>query len=178
MVDIAPSWLPGALSLHFLETNLRTYVHHRGEPGVYFFSLEASSWLAVKAARWGWGLPYHHAAMHSERREASFDYGSRRRDGTAALTARWEVQGAPAAAAPGTLDHFLLERYLLFSQHRGVIHRGQVHHPAYPAQRAELSHLDEGLLAAATLRRPARAPDTAHYAEGVDVDVFGPHAVR
>jgi len=44
--------------LQLLRDELRTYVQHRGDaPGVYFFSLEASSWLAVQAARSGWGLP-------------------------------------------------------------------------------------------------------------------------
>ena len=66
MHEVAPSWLPGALAFDFLECNLRTYVHLDGEePGVWFFSLEAASWLAVQAARAGWGLPYHHAAMTS-----------------------------------------------------------------------------------------------------------------
>src|SRR4051794_21808452 len=36
-----PSWLPKRAGIDFLETNLRTYVHRRGEPGIYFFSLEA-----------------------------------------------------------------------------------------------------------------------------------------
>src|SRR5262245_33958691 len=43
---------PHALAMDFLEVNLRTYVRGPdGEPGIYFFSLEASSWLAVAGAR-------------------------------------------------------------------------------------------------------------------------------
>ncbi len=57
MRDVRPSWLPRALAMDFLETNLRTYVIVNDEPGVFFFSLEASAWLAVRAARTGWGLP-------------------------------------------------------------------------------------------------------------------------
>src|SRR3712207_8210884 len=51
----------------FLEANVRTYVHVDGrEPGVYFFSLDAASLLAVLGARVGLGLPYFLARMRSE----------------------------------------------------------------------------------------------------------------
>ncbi len=41
--------LPGTGSFH--ELNVRTYVHFEGVPGVWFFSLDAASNLAVWAAR-------------------------------------------------------------------------------------------------------------------------------
>ncbi len=173
MHDIRTSWMPRAAGLDFLETNLRTYVHHRGAPGVYFFSLEASSFLAVHAARLGWGLPYHHAAMQTARAGDRVTYGSRRNRGGAHLALEYEVGALLGPSAPGTLEHFLLERYLLFSWRGGKVHRGQVHHPPYPAQRATLHRLDEGLLQAAGLTRPA-SPAAVHFAQGVDVEVFGP----
>jgi uncharacterized protein YqjF (DUF2071 family) len=63
-----PALAPAALSLDFLETNVRTYVHVDGrEPGVSFFSLDAASLLAVGAARAAFGLPYFHARMRTYR---------------------------------------------------------------------------------------------------------------
>ena len=48
----------------FHEVNVRTYVRHRGgDPGVWFFSLDASNRLAVTAARQLYKLPYHHARI-------------------------------------------------------------------------------------------------------------------
>ena len=43
------SWLPGApTATEFFEINVRTYVHLGGEePGIVFFSLDATSSLAV-----------------------------------------------------------------------------------------------------------------------------------
>ena len=41
--------LPGVSSFH--EINVRTYVRHGDEEGVWFFSLDASNPLAVRAAR-------------------------------------------------------------------------------------------------------------------------------
>lgn len=176
MQDIRTAWMPKNAGLDFLETNLRTYVHHRGAPGVSFFSLEASSFLAVHAARLGWGLPYHFAAMQTARDGGHITYGSKRAKGGAGVQVEYELGEPLGPSAPGTLEHFLLERYLLFAWRGGKVHRGHVHHPPYPAQRATLKALDEGLLAAAGLTRPA-TPASVHYAEGVDVEVFGPWPV-
>ena len=48
----------------FLELNCRTYVSYGGEkPGIWFFSLDASSRLAVEGARRLYRLPYFRARM-------------------------------------------------------------------------------------------------------------------
>src|SRR5690606_7514720 len=53
---LTPS-IPFVSSFH--ETNLRTYVHVEGrDPGVWFFSLDAASTLAVIGARAALSLPY------------------------------------------------------------------------------------------------------------------------
>jgi hypothetical protein len=179
MRGIRPSWWPGP-AFDFYETNLRTYVQRGGdEPGVYFFSLEASSWLAVQAARTGWGLPYHHAKMtgaDNEGRVAPGDelaYHSVRHDGAVSFSARCRVGEALAPPALGGLEHFLLERYYLYNVRGGRLHRGQVHHAPYPAHSATVLQSHDELVGAAGL--PAvggRCPDHAHYSPGVDVEVF------
>ncbi len=173
MEGVRPNWLPRALAMNFLETNLRTYVVGGDEPGVLFFSLEASSWLAVQAARRGWGLPYHHAAMRSHRSGDRIAYASTRRRGNAHFTLDATIGETLGPSAPGTLEHFLLERYLLFTSWRGRLWRGQVHHVPYPAQRANVHAIATTLPEAAGLP-PVAGPPIAHYAAGVDVEVFGP----
>ncbi len=173
MEAVRPRWLPRPLALDFLETNLRTYVIVGGEPGVYFFSLEASSWLAVRAARAGWGLPYFHARMTSQRDGDRVRYRSQRRGADATLALDASIGAALGATAPGTRAHFLLDRYLLFSARAARIDRGQVHHPPYPAQAATVHAVDTTLLQAAGLPAPV-GPPLAHYSAGVDVEVFGP----
>jgi uncharacterized protein len=173
MERVRPALLPRVMALDFLETNVRTYVHRNGEPGVLFFSLEASSWLAVRAARLGWGLPYFYATMTAAWRDRSMHYSSiRKRDGA---SLRFEATPGEmlGPSAPGTLEFFLLERYVLFTSSRGQIMRGQVHHRAYPAQRATVRHIEESLLVANELP-PPKGELVAHYASGVDVEVFGP----
>jgi uncharacterized protein YqjF (DUF2071 family) len=174
MRGVRPRWapaVPGVSSFH--ETNLRTYVHRDGcDPGIWFFSLDAARRLAVWIARTFWHLPYHAARMTLETSNA-VRYESHRRAGGAMFRGTVRPLGDPRAAAPGTLEHFLVERYLLYAQRPdGALRRGQVHHAPYPLQDAALSDWDESLFAAAGIERPATAP-LVHFAPGVDVEVFG-----
>ncbi len=181
MRDVRPVWAPSVPGLsHFHETNVRTYVHHEGrDPGVWFFSLDAANAIAVWIARTFWHLPYHHADMALEHLPDGSTH--HRTERLTPPLARCEVNyrpvGAPQAAKPGTLEHFLAERYVLYADTgRGTLRKGRVHHPPYPLQRAELTHWDESLLVAAGIARPEGAP-LAHYASGVDVDVFALEAL-
>ena len=61
------------ISLAFAELNVRTYVKIQDHPGVWFFSLDASSWLAVRAARC-MNLPYYDAEMKVEGQGAEVKY--------------------------------------------------------------------------------------------------------
>ena len=161
MEGVRASWMPGFTALSFLETNLRTYVRYRDRPGVWFFSLEAASWLAVKVARSVWKLPYHHASMSVDRTGDTIRYRSSRNDGSGAgLSAEFEVGEALGPSRPGTLEHFRLERYLLFSERGGRLYEGQVNHVPYPARAARVRSLEESLLAAAGLP-PSAAPPSA-----------------
>jgi uncharacterized protein YqjF (DUF2071 family) len=179
MTKVRPWWappLPGINNFH--ETNVRTYVHHQGaRPGVWFFSLDAASLLAVIAARVIWRLPYHHARMTLEKSDGEIRYASERKwPGPLPGTCRVRVRplGEPAAARPGTLEHFLAERYLLYTMGRGGrLQRGAVHHAPYPLQPAEILECDETLIAAAGIARPDGPPPIAHYASGVTVEIFG-----
>lgn len=175
MLDIAPSWLPNAMAFTFLETNLRTYVHLDGDqPGVWFFSLEAASFLAVQAARLGWSLPYWYADMRFERQGDEVHYETRRRRAPhPRLSVRYSVGEALGPSTPGTLEHFLLERYLLYSVRGEQLYRGQVYHTPYPAHRATVHELHDELIAAAGMPEPQGLPPLQHYAPGVDVEVFG-----
>ena len=160
---------------NFPEVNVRTYVHFRGtEPGVWFFSLDAASRVAVSAARAIYTLAYRHAAMAAEVEGSTVRFRSRRvapgpRPATCAID--YTPRGEITRAEPGTLEHFLVERYVLYAEDGGRLHRARVHHAPYPVQRADVPRLEEDLLLAAGIARPKREP-LVHYASGVVVDVF------
>ena len=95
----------------------------------------------------------------------------------AACSVRYEPTGSIAAAAPGTIEHFLVERYILYAGDNERLFSGRVNHPPYPLQSATVHSLTENLLAAAGIIRGDRPP-LAHYAHGVHVRVFPLRPVR
>lgn len=132
--------LPGVR--RFAELNVRTYVRRRGERGVWFFSLDASAWAAVVAARSWYRLNYRWARMRvvADAESGEVGYASRRRDGSAAFDAVYGPTGEPARAEPGTLGHFLTERRLLFTRGRGGrLFRAPVRHAPWRLRPAEAS---------------------------------------
>ncbi|MEJ7733830.1 MAG: DUF2071 domain-containing protein [Polyangiaceae bacterium] len=176
MRDVVPWWAPPLPGIsHFHELNVRTYVHRGGRnPGVYFFSLDAAASIAVLAARAGWGLPYHRARMQMTMNGDQIRYRSRRLwpgPKPAELEVDYRVGAPLGPAAPGTLEHFLAERYLLHVARGERLLVGQVHHRPYPLQHAEVTHLRESMVCVQGLPGP-EGPPHALFAAGVDVDVY------
>jgi uncharacterized protein YqjF (DUF2071 family) len=172
MEGVRPWWWPRLCAMSFLETNLRTYVSCDGQPGIYFFSLEANSRLAVWGARAGWGLPYHYARASVKRTDVATEYESRRSHHGPRHSVRYRVGVELGPSEPGTLQHFFLERYLLFVVRAGKIYSGQVHHVPYPAFDATVLEVQDELIAAAGFPAKVKPPEFAHYSPGVDVEVF------
>jgi uncharacterized protein YqjF (DUF2071 family) len=133
--------LPPPLVATFPELNVRTYVMYGGKPGIFFFSLDAASRLAVLAARRFYRLPYFRARMRSDRRGDTVAYESRRTDERAhdaRFRARFGPIGEERPAVPGSLEHRLAERYCLYSLGEGGEPlRAEIHHPPWPLQPAE-----------------------------------------
>jgi uncharacterized protein YqjF (DUF2071 family) len=177
MRDVSPGWSPSVPGIsNFHELNVRLYVVSAatGEPGVWFCSLDAASSIAVVAARTGWHLPYHRAAMVLGEQGREITYTNRRRwpaPTPAELELRYRIGDALGEAQPGTFEHFLAERYLLFARRGTELLRGQVHHRPYPLHRAEVLELRESMVVAAGLPAPEGAPHVL-FSPGVDVDVF------
>jgi uncharacterized protein YqjF (DUF2071 family) len=172
--------MPGLSTFH--EVNVRTYVHRNGkDPGVWFFSLDASSVLAVTAARAAYHLPYFNASIDfkaSDEALPAVEFQTRRDDSRGAMPANARiryrpVEGPVQAARPNSLEHFLIERYILYAADEGKnLYKARVHHQPYPLQRAEVLELEETLVWSAGVRRP-QEPALRHYARGVDVNVYG-----
>lgn len=172
MREVRPSWWPRRFALNFLETNLRTYVMCNARPGVYFFSLEANSRIAVWGARAGYGLPYYHARIRMTESGGEVDYLTRRGGSGPTHHLRYRVGEALGPSRPGTLEHFLLERYLLFVKRSERTFAAQVHHVPYPAHRMEVLEVHDELVAAAGLPAVCAPPLFTHYVPGVDVEIF------
>lgn len=134
MSDVAPRCCPSIPKLsRFLELNVRTYVIYDGKPGVWFFSLDAASRVAVRAARATFNLPYMDASMSLNKSDSDLiTYQSERThrgQSPATFDASYRAIGETFHALYGTLEHWLTARYCLYSADRqGRLYRGQIDH--------------------------------------------------
>jgi uncharacterized protein YqjF (DUF2071 family) len=151
--------IPGATA--FSELNVRTYVRHGARSGVWFFSLDANSALGVAGARLV-HLPYFKARMSCERIGDEVAFSSERthrKAPPAKLVARYAPAGPVQHVSPGTLEHWLSERYCLFTiDAHGRLLRGEIHHPPWPIQRASARIESCTMLEAHGLEQPAGDP--------------------
>lgn len=167
--------LPGLST--FPELNLRTYVRVGDRPGVYFFSLDAGSTVAVAAARALYRLPYRRARMSVESEGGRVRYAMRRRRGEAQFEAEYAPTGAAERAEPGSLDHFLVERYALYAvPGEGRVLRADIHHPPWPLRPARAEIRRNTVAEAAGLRLPDRDP-VLHFSRRQDTVVWRPRRV-
>ncbi len=148
--------LPG-LS-RFPELNVRTYVTFGDKGGVYFFSLDAANLPAVWAARAFFHLPYFHATMKTEEREGVIHYYSRRYHASGELLAHYAPAADVQPRKPGSIEHWLTERYCLYTTHRNQVYRAEIHHLPWPLQNAEAEFQTNTVAAAAGITLPKISP--------------------
>lgn len=177
MTNVAPRGVPALPWVSaFPELNVRTYVRVHGRPGVYFFSLDAANPVAVGVARTLVHLPYFTAAMEVEQEEDWISYRSRRtstKGAPAELVARYRPLGPVTAPVDGTLEHFLTERYCLFTVDQAFrAYSLDIHHPRWPLQAAEAEITANTMADAAGIRLPSMAP-LLHFSKRQDMVGWG-----
>jgi uncharacterized protein YqjF (DUF2071 family) len=164
----------GAAVLAFAEVNVRTYVTLGGRPGIYFFSLDASSRLAVAAARRFYRLPYFDADIEADQDGARTRFTSARTDDrghAARFECPYQPVGERFTADPGSLEHFLTERYCLYTvDELGAPYRAEIHHPPWSLRVAE-AEMRTNTMPPPGLELPATEP-LLHYAARQDVLVW------
>jgi uncharacterized protein YqjF (DUF2071 family) len=186
----------------FPELNVRTYVRAPGpdgqpRPGVWFFSLDATNHIAIAIARATFLLPYMDARMRVRITRQGLDreiaYESRRTSPwrtlawgealstEAEFSATYRPVGAAFQPQSGSLEHFLLDRYCLYSCTRnGLLYRAEIHHGPWPLHKAQASIPLNTMTAPLGLSREsldARARATLHYAPAMEVVAWMPEAV-
>lgn len=178
MTGVAPRLFPSIPRFsNFAEINLRTYVQHKGHKGVWFFSLDATNPVAVAFARIVYKLPYFQAMIHTECQAGRMHYVACRSDcrgPMAHFDASYKGVGTPARSWPGSLTHFLTERYHLFSKScSGQLWRGQVQHEPWSLQDAEADINANDMFRLVRLPEPTGSP-ILHYSRSLDVRASRP----
>ena len=179
MTNVAPRGVPSLPWVSaFAEINVRTYVRVGDRPGVFFFSLDAASALAVQTARTLLNLPYYTALMQVTVDAAGkVEYQSERQSAPADFRATYGAIGPASPPLPGSLEYFLTERYCLYHvHHTGTPYRLEIHHPPWPIQRAEATIARNTMAAAGGLVLRDEAP-LLHFAKRQDMVAWPPQSI-
>jgi uncharacterized protein YqjF (DUF2071 family) len=90
----------------------------------------------------------------------------------ATLVASYCPTGPIARSRPGTLDHWLTERYCLYAaDRRGHLYRGDIHHTHWPLQSAEAEITTNTMAAAHGITLPD-TPPLLHFARRLDMQCW------
>jgi uncharacterized protein YqjF (DUF2071 family) len=159
--------LPGISKLP--ELNVRTYVTFEGKPGVYFFSLDAASHLAVWTARTTYHLPYFFAEMEAREENGCIHYRSKRNG--AEFLGQYRPISQVQVRTPGTLAHWLTERYCLYAVDRNSVFRAEIHHQQWPLQDAEAEISRNTMASSAGISLP-ETPPLLHFSKRLEVLIW------
>ena len=179
-VGVVPFWMsavrgrgtPAIPGLsRFPELNVRTYVTYRDKPGVYFFSLDAGSHMAVWGARALYHLPYFYAGMRVESVGDAVEYDSSRLVAQAEFRGRYGPIAPVERRRPGSLEHWLTERYCLYTVDRDTVYRGEIHHAPWRVQDASAKIGANSMASAADIILPDINP-LLHFAKHQDVLIW------
>lgn len=179
-IGVIPFWMSGVRAhgipaipglSSFAELNVRTYVTRSGRPGVYFFSLDAASLPAVRTARAIYHLPYFLADMQVKGNGQEIAYISSRRNAEAEFRARYAPAASVECRKPGTIEHWLTERYCLYTVHHQTVYQGEIHHVPWPLQNASAEINVNSMARAAGISLPDTRP-LLHFAKRLDVVVW------
>ena len=162
---------PISVVFKFPEVNLRTYVQHGGKRGVFFLSLDVGNWASLAISKGWYHLPYCSAEISYRKEGDTFHCHSLRKgksDNPITFTGSFTPDLEVYFPEDGTIDHWLTERYCLYSQdNRGNLYCGDIHHKPWPLQKAE------AIISTNTLPTPfgidiSKPEPTFYFSEGVD----------
>ena len=165
--------VPGLSELN--ELNVRTYVRTAdGTSGIYFFSLDCDHWIAVKIAQLAFGLNYQSAKINFNPKENPERFSCSRKKSKSVATFAWEPTGHSTTAADGTIEFFLLERYIFFTSKNNRLTMGRVHHEPYVFTSAIAREWSEAPFEWNQLLPTGMAPNLIHVAHGVSIEALPP----
>jgi uncharacterized protein YqjF (DUF2071 family) len=161
--------------------NLRAYVRVGDQRGICFVSEWIPNRLAVLIGPRLYGLPYRLGRLRFEHMLNGKPLRGRiaGTGGEIAYRAHVDSDAKFQCASKGTLDHFLLERYVAFTHRAGIARRFEVDHAPWPQARVTLELNNSSLLSStAQWARDARFIG-ANFSPGVfDVGISRPSRLK
>ena len=175
---------PPFARLAFPELNVRTYVRYRGDPGLYFFSVDVGNAFVAAATGRTTRLPVYYARMQvsgggsgidedrvtfvSTRDERTPELGTptKATAATGPTPARFSVTyrptGPAATAEEGSLEYWLAERRRFYAPRGDRVLTGEIAHEPWALQPADVTIHENTMFAANDLPEPSGEP-TAQF---------------
>ena len=173
MKNVHPRGLPSVPGIStFAEFNIRTYVVKDGQPGVFFLTLDVKSLVTCFYAPRAYGLVYRYAKAKVKRQGETLHWKSRRSSDGVQLIGSSTFKGSIQTATEETLEHFLFERYCLYTEHKGCLRRAYVYHRPWNFHEAEVNLETNSLLESYDMGLDVLAPDVVHYSNGLPVKTW------
>lgn len=163
----------------FLQLDIRTYVTHQNEPGVFFLSVDASNPVAVWLARTVFRLPYFRADMQLRRKGESFRLSCERSHQgarSASFGCVWTPREPLPPASRDEFTSFLTERTRLFAPHAGKVLTCSVQYEPWTLRRARVAALETTLFDSVGLPEPS-IPPVAHHVDGLGLEIWPLRAI-
>ncbi len=178
LVDVGIRGSPSFTRLAVPELNVRTYVRYRGDPGLYFFSIDLGRRLFATMIARATRLPVSpasirvsaledHVAFSCDRPLQPFSRSAddERRSGAgpqARFEATYEPVGETFRPDPDSLAHWLVERRRFYAPGDGHVLAGEIAHEPWPLQPADVTIYENTMLEVNGLPSPVDDP-VVHY---------------
>jgi uncharacterized protein YqjF (DUF2071 family) len=153
--------------------NVRAYVKHGGESGIFFLAEWLSNPISVRLGPPAFGLPYRHGGIkyvhehetgHLQGTVDSMQPGVGRLDYLATM----EAPASFVPCAAGSLDEFLVERYTAFTTRGSRRRFFHIWHPPWPQRPVDVVIRNQSLLTKAWPWISRGREIGANYSPGVE----------
>lgn len=171
-------WLFQPIASHeFL--NVRTYVRHNGEPGIFFLAEWLSNPVSVRLGPRTFGLPYRWGRLDYEHAPDGCALRGTIQAPEGRLAYEGKVCGSHFEASEGeSLAEFVLERYTAFTQQRKRARLFRVWHLPWEQAPAGIEVTADTLMAGTGVWWGTAEFVGANYSPGVEVWMGRPHRIR
>ncbi|MDG5819658.1 DUF2071 domain-containing protein [Natronococcus sp. A-GB7] len=172
LADAGLRGTPSIARLDITELNVRTYVEHRGDPALYFFSVDVDNPAVGEPIGRATRLPVYTARMSLEDDGDRIEFSSERRRSRAGDPARFVASYRPTGdvSVPETdsLAYWLTERRRFYAPSGDGVMGGEIAHDPWPLQPAEATIRENTMFAANGLPSPTGDP-VVHYCDRLPI---------